>query len=160
MEGLRALVQHGAVVLDVDMADDEDAIRVLADSLIDVGVVEPGYGERCIERERTDPTGLPAAGGPIAIPHGDPSAVRRPAVAIGRPSRPVRFRQMADPDEHVDAALVFLLALPAGRKQVSALRQVALLAGDVERMRALLEARDGDAVLAALPDPEPDQEAS
>lgn len=160
MRSLRELADRGAVVVDLDAATDQDVIELLAAELHATGAVEDRYGQACIEREQTDPTGLPSTAVGIAIPHGDPDAVIEPAVAVGRPRRPARFRQMGDPDEHVDAELVFLLALPVGDKQLRALRQVVEIAQDDDVVRSLLEAADAAAVVAALPDESEDDRAS
>lgn len=143
---LGALVTPGAVVVGAALEDAPTAIRTLADLLAAAGAVAPGYGEACVARELTDPTGLPASLG-VAIPHGDPGLVRRPAVAIAVPARPVPFRQMGDPDLEVAAHVVFLLAVRSGAAQLRALREVAELVQDEGRLARLAAATDAATVI-------------
>jgi len=146
---LGELVAAESVLVGRPLADDASAIAALGNLLVEVGATSADYAAACIARERTDPTGLPAALG-VAIPHGDPSLVRSPAVAVAVPPEPVTFRQMGDPDVTVAAHVIFLLAVQSGAAQLRALREVAALVQDEGRLRSIVAARTPEDVLAVV----------
>lgn len=150
MTELKDLVAEGAILLDIEACDDRSLIAVMADALVGAGVVGTGYGKRCIDREGTNPTGLETIGGNIAIPHAEPDEGDTPAIAIARLAAPISFGAMAEPGQSVDAAIVFMLALPGGEAHLDALGRVVELAQDPVRMSAIMEARDPAGVRAAL----------
>lgn len=150
MANLGSLVAEQHVVVGSMACTADDVITELAGRLAASGHVDAGYGAACIVRERRDPTGLPTGGAAVAIPHGDPSLVNRAAVAIAVPVQPVPFASMGDPDERLDAAVIFLLALREAEDQLAMLRQIAELIQDPGRLAALADARDTATLLALV----------
>lgn len=158
LTSLAELVLLDHIVVATSDTSPEAVIRSLAARLVGTGHVQAGYADACVAREATDPTGLPTAGAAVAIPHADPDLVRRAAVAVAVPTRPIPFAQMGDPDVEVLADVVFLLALTGAKEQLSALRQVAALVQDADRLRSLVQATGPAAVRAIIVDH--DQESS
>ncbi|MPZ54370.1 MAG: hypothetical protein GEU79_16865 [Acidimicrobiia bacterium] len=146
---LSDLVVDDAILLGVEASDAAALISEMADALVEAGMVGEGYGDRCLERERTDPTGLETIGACIAIPHAELAEGDTPAVAIARPRNPVTFGAMAE-EGTVDAAVVLMLALPGGEAHIEALGQVVELGQDPVRMRAIMNATGPDEVRNAL----------
>lgn len=146
---LSRLVAAETVLIGKSFADDAAVIAALGGLLATAGATSTDYVAACVARERTDPTGLPAALG-VAIPHGDPRLVHIPAVAIAVPAEPVTFRQMGDPDVAVTAHVIFLLAVQSGAAQLRALREVAELVQDEHRLRRIVSARTADEVIAVV----------
>jgi galactitol PTS system EIIA component len=150
--GLRELVRPEHVVVGAPERDATSIIRVLSGLLLATGHVTPQHADAVLDRERTDPTGLPTHGAGVAIPHGDPATVLVPAVAIAVPAQPVGFGQLGDPEVVIDAKVVFLLALTDADGQLTALREVAALVQDPDRLRALTAAATPDDVIATIAD--------
>ncbi|HLT96329.1 MAG TPA: PTS sugar transporter subunit IIA [Acidimicrobiia bacterium] len=149
MTNLAELVPDRAILLDVD-ADDSDALIVaMSEALADAGIVERDYAERCIARERTNPTGLVTAAGSIALPHADPREGEKMGIAVARPSSPVEFGAMAD-EGTVDAKVVFLLAVAGGEAHLDALAEVIDIVQDPDRMAGLLTAQEPEDVKQLL----------
>jgi galactitol PTS system EIIA component len=147
---LAELVLLDHVVVGSPETSPETVIRTLVARLVASGHVQAGYADACVQREVTDPTGLPTAGAAVAIPHADPDLVERPAVAIAVPVHPIAFAQMGDPDVEVMAEAVFLLALPGPQGQLAALRQIALLVQDADKLRSLVQATSPAEVRAVI----------
>jgi galactitol PTS system EIIA component len=141
MGSLAALVDLGNIDVGSPATTAEGVIRSLAARLAGSGAVKPGYADACLQREATDPTGLPTLGAGVALPHADPDLVLRDAVAVAVPAQPIPFRQMGDPDVEVRAEAVFLLALTGADGQLRALRQVAAFVQDPDRLRGLIDAK-------------------
>lgn len=148
--GLRELVRDDHVVVGVAVDDAAEVIRLLSAALHASGHVTAEHADAVLARERTDPTGLPTAGAAVAIPHGDPATVREAAIAIAVPAHPVPFGQLGDPEVVVDAEVVFLLALTDADGQLAALREVAELVQDPDRLRALSSATTSEEVVATI----------
>lgn len=117
----------------------EEVIQALAGKLAAQALVSAEYGDQTWEREQTHPTGLPTSPFCIAFPHADADGVNRSALAVAVLIRPVKFRNMADPDEDLDVGLVFMLANSDPESQIQTLRNLAVLFGQPDK---LVELRD------------------
>jgi PTS system galactitol-specific IIA component len=122
------------VLLDLPAADATAVIRALAARLEARGLVSADYGAHTLSREQQHPTGLPTRPFCIAFPHADARGVLRSALAVASLRQPVVFRNMGDPDEPLDVALVFLLANRDPDEQVAVLRRLALLFGQPDKL--------------------------
>ncbi len=121
-------------------ADDaESVISDLADTLHTYGAVQADYGQETIEREKKHPTGLPTKPFAIAFPHAEAKGVVESSLAVATLSSPVSFLNMADPEEALEVEVVFLLANKEPEEQVQALRQLALIFSDSEKLVYLRE---------------------
>ena len=109
METALALIDHidpQAILLGAEARTAEQAIRLLAAKLEELGYVKPSYADAVAKREAAMPTGLPLGQAVnVAIPHTDPEHVVRPGVALGVLSAPVDFANMEEPDEAVPVEL-------------------------------------------------------
>lgn len=141
--------QHVLLRIQADSA--EEVIRRLAALLEAEGLVRPSFTEAVLERERTNPTGLPLAGElHVAIPHADVAHVIAPALAVATLERPVSFRNMVNPEEMVPVSVVILMALNEPHGQVEMLRRLAALFQDAERVRRIYEARSPEELIAHM----------
>ena len=114
-----------------------EVIEALADRLHAAGFVSAEYGAQTWAREQVHPTGLPTKPFCIAFPHADAQGVNRSALAVASMKEPVRFKNMADPEEDLDILLVFMLANRSPEEQIETLRNLALLFGQPEKLIAL-----------------------
>ncbi|WP_376792114.1 PTS sugar transporter subunit IIA [Thermoflexus sp.] len=129
----------------------EEVIRRLAALLEEEGFVRPSFVEAVLERERTNPTGLPLAGDlHVAIPHADVEHVISPALAIATLEHPVLFRNMVNPEETVPVSVVIVMALNEPHGQVEMLRRLAELFQDPERVRQIYEAGSPEELIERL----------
>ncbi|MFB6201019.1 MAG: PTS sugar transporter subunit IIA [Halorhabdus sp.] len=101
------LTEHTAVSSDTARG----VVRELGQYAVKRGYASEGYVEAVLDRESDFPTGLSIPTEPfdLAIPHADPDHVHRDALVVGLPETPVRFHDMDDPRETVEAAVVILL---------------------------------------------------
>lgn len=104
----------------VDVADAEEALRVLAGASVEHGFAHPSLVEAVVRRERTFPTGLPVAT-PVAIPHADAEHTVRPAMAALVPTRPLVFGELGGRDRTVEVELVLMLMVSDPQEQVGLL---------------------------------------
>lgn len=125
------------VCCDLDAADDEMVIQIIAGRMADQGLVCEDYGRRTVARERQHPTGLPTRPYCIAFPHADAEGVQRSALGVASLRNPVVFKSMEDPDESLEVWFVFMLANRLPEEQIDILRSLATLFGQPEKLSEL-----------------------
>ncbi|HZU83956.1 MAG TPA: PTS sugar transporter subunit IIA [Polyangiaceae bacterium] len=144
------MIEAGLCLFGLDVASDEAAVRALARALRRAGKVTAGFEAAAVARERRSPTGLPFAGGAIAIPHAEPEHVEAPATAIAKLARPVKFREMGNPASRLDVALVIMPALTAREQAAAGLARLIDVLQDEASRRELRAAVDATALLDVL----------
>jgi PTS system galactitol-specific IIA component len=127
------------IAFDLQVKEAKEVIDLLADSMHAQGLVAADYGAQTWAREMDHPTGLPTTPFCIAFPHADAEGVNRSALGVAVMRQPVKFQNMADPDEGLDVMIVFMLANRDPEEQIQTLRNLALLFGQPEK---LVELRD------------------
>jgi galactitol PTS system EIIA component len=127
------------IAFDLQAKEAREVIDLLADSMHAQGLVAADYGAQAWAREMNHPTGLPTTPFCIAFPHADAEGVNRSALGVAVMRQPVKFQNMADPDEGLDVKIVFMLANRDPEEQIQTLRNLALLFGQPEK---LVELRD------------------
>jgi galactitol PTS system EIIA component len=127
------------IAFDLLAKDAKEVIDLLAGRLHACNLVSAEYGVQTWRRELDHPTGLPTRPFCIAFPHADAEGVNQSALAVAVLHEPVKFQNMADPDEGLDVWLVFMLANRNPEEQIQVLRNLALLFGQSEK---LIELRD------------------
>lgn len=133
-----------------EVADAQDVIRLLCQLLLLNGYVEASYEESVLKREEEHPTGLPTLPYQVAIPHADSVGVHHTGLAVAVLKRPVRFRNMGDPERFTEARIVFLIAVAEAEKQVAMLQWLCTALQDQEMVRSLASATDAHSVVQVL----------
>lgn len=124
----------------------ESAIKQLAALLVSEGYVDASYTDAVLTREQAYPTGIefPACG--VALPHGEPDAVHKAAIAFGRCSTPVRFHRMDDFEQEVGVQLVVLLAVTNPEEHLEVLGKLIKAFSDEGQSNTLLSLKDATAI--------------
>jgi PTS system galactitol-specific IIA component len=144
------LIALDNIYLDVEASDYKEVLRIMGGTLWEKGYVKDSYTDALLKREEISPTGLPVTPVSIAIPHTDPCHVIRPCVMILKLKHTVKFKEMANPDQMVEAAWVFGLVFDDGNKQLPLLASVINLAQDEEAVNGLMNAADREGVYAVV----------
>jgi PTS system galactitol-specific IIA component len=122
------------ILFDITAEDAKDVIELLSSRMHAQGFVSEDYGAQTWEREINHPTGLPTKPFCIAFPHADANGVNQSALGVALLRQPVKFFNMADPEEELDVSLVFMLANRDPQEQIQALRNLAVLFGQPEKL--------------------------
>jgi len=142
-------VRH--ILIGIEAADSQDAIRKLSAPFIETAHVTPEFADDVWKREQTFPTGLPTQPLAVAIPHADPDHVNKSGVCIGVLRSPVRFAQMGtDGSTGLDVHVVFLLAIKEKEKQVEMIQQLMKLIQSPSLVEGLSKAGDSSAAMALV----------
>jgi PTS system galactitol-specific IIA component len=138
------------VALQQDCRDWQEVLERGAQLLQAAGHVTEEWSAAVVAREREHPTGLPTLGVGVAIPHAEPDNVLRPGIAVVTLRTPVPFAVMGEEDVQVDVSVAFFLALDDGRAQLEALRRIAELAQDPDRLSRIAAAQQAEDVISAM----------
>lgn len=132
-------LNESLIACDLHAKDAKEVIDLLAGKMHAQGLVAAEYGVQTWTREMAHPTGLPTKPFCIAFPHADAEGVNRSALGVAILRQPVKFKNMADPDEDLDVTLVFMLANCDPEEQIQTLRNLAVLFGQPEKLVELRE---------------------
>jgi galactitol PTS system EIIA component len=122
------------ILFDITAKTAKEVIDLLAAQMYAQGLVSEEYGIQTWEREIIHPTGLPTKPFCIAFPHADANGVNQSGLGVALLNQPVKFQNMADPDEALDVTLVFMLANRDPQEQIQVLRNLAVLFGQPEKL--------------------------
>ncbi len=122
------------IAFDIQAKNAKEVIDLLSGSMYAQGLVSAEYGAQTWARELEHPTGLPTKPFCIAFPHADAQGVNRSALGVAVMHQPVKFQNMADPDESLDVELIFMLAHRDPEEQIQTLRNLAVLFGQPEKL--------------------------
>lgn len=127
--------------------DRETALRTIAQSFVDLGVVKESYPQAIIDREAIYPTGVPADAFAIAISHCDTEHVNEGAIGAVVLDEPVKFEMMGGmPGGPLDVQIIFMLAIKDPNAQVPLLQKMMQL---IQNSELLKKIKAADTVEAA-----------
>lgn len=144
------MLRKDLIRIDLDVADSEEAIHVLADDFVKVGVVKPSFVDAVLERERRSPTALPAVAYDIAIPHTVSEHVITPAMNVAVLKHPVEFRQMGSPEIILHPQVLFMLAISDPKDQLTLLRRIMKMLQNKELLDQVRNAQTVDEIYDLL----------
>ena len=149
-EGIMEILYEDLINFDVIAKNYEEAIRYNSKVLVKEGFVEEGYADMVIEREKDFPTGLIATGRGIAIPHTNPSLVKKQAVCVLIPKNPVDFTMMGTTDQVVKAEVIFPLVIKDPDSQLSLLKKIVQLLQNDQLIDEIYHCRDKKKIIELL----------
>lgn len=114
------------------------------------GYVNDLYVNAVIKRERTSPTGLQIGNHVIAIPHAEQDYVNKPILSVATLKRPIKIYSMIQPEEELQANLIFLMAVKEPDKQVQMLSKLMATFQDEELLKELEVATSKNEMLKIL----------
>lgn len=147
---MEKLLDERLVLLDANVETSEEAIRLMATRLEELGFVNPGYAQMVIDREKTFPTGLPGKTMCIAIPHTDPTLVNTAAIGVIVPRRPVKFDMMGEPSSALDVSLIMPLVIKDPKSQINLLKAMMRVIQDGDLLVQIRDSRDPKEIIELL----------
>lgn len=140
------------VKTDIDVDTQEDAIHVVAQTLISNKFVDEEYPRLVLEREKKYPTGLITSSIVIAIPHSFDEHITGNHIAIGVLRDSVVFRNMEDTEQNIDVKVIFMLAINKAKEQLEMLQILMQLFKEYDLLNYIATVNDRDAICKALND--------
>lgn len=144
------LLDERLIVLDADVNNADDCIRLMAARFEEYGYVRAGYGDAVMEREKTHPTGLPGKGINLAIPHTNNELVLKPAVGVILPRNPVKFGMMGSEGFNLECAVILPLVVKDTKQQIGMLKKISKIIGDGELLKRLRNSKSRAEILDCL----------
>lgn len=145
-----SVLKKELVLVGMDAASAEEAMRALAKTMLAQGLVRESFVEAVLEREKTYPTGIPAKAFDIALPHTMAEHVIEPCMAVGVLKEPVEFRQMGTPDIVLHPRLIFMLAISDPKEQLGQLKKIMKLLQNEELLLGIRDADSAERVVELL----------
>lgn len=150
MSDTKGLFNEGLVIFNLDAKDNRDAIKQLANRLLEEGFVKKSFIKAIIEREVNYPTGLPTQNMGVAIPHTDSIHVNKAALAIGILKEPVKFQMMGMPEEKVYVSIIFMIAIDDPNKHLEMLQKLMTIFQQKDLLTELKKAKKLDEITYIL----------
>ena len=138
------------VWLDIDYSSKENLFQEVGKKLYEMGYVKDSFANALSEREKNFPTGLATEPFQVAIPHTDSIHVQKEAIACIRLLNPIKFRDVGDDENEVDAEFVFVLCILEPEKQVDILKALVDTLSNEEIMRSIKTSENSDKVYEIL----------
>lgn len=135
------------IYLNIEANNYNDVLTFIADTLYEKGYVKETYKEALLKREENFATGLPTEPIGIAIPHSDPEHVNKPCIIIVQLKNTVKFREMGNHSNTIDAKYAFGLVFDNGEKQMPLLSSLIGMAQEEETMISLSKAETKEQIL-------------
>ncbi|WP_295731930.1 PTS sugar transporter subunit IIA [uncultured Limosilactobacillus sp.] len=132
-------IKDNLVFAHLSAQDSTGVISQLADALYRNGNVNGDYKQAVLDREKVYPTGLPSGDICVAVPHTDVKYVKSPAIVFATLDQPVKFANMADKSQTVDARIVTMLAMKEPHSQVQLLQNLMQLFQNQDLLKKLLK---------------------
>ena len=138
------------VWLDIDYSSKENLFQEVGKKLYEMGYVKDSFANALSEREKNFPTGLATEPFQVAIPHTDSIHVEKEAIACIRLLNPIKFRDVGDDENEVDAEFVFVLCILEPEKQVDILKALVDTLSNEEIMKSIKISENSDKVYEIL----------
>jgi PTS system galactitol-specific IIA component len=128
----------------------EEVFKRLYELLLKNGYVKESFLEGIKKREQSFPTGLLLNKYNVALPHTDVEHVLKSAVAVATLSKPIVFKNMANPQQDVNVNIVFMIALNESGGQVKMLQQIVQLIQNDSLLEELMMAESGKEIIKVI----------
>jgi len=135
------ILSESLIAVKIKENQKEGVVKILAERLEKGGYVRGGFYDEVIQRENEYPTGLPTSI-PVALCHTDSKYVIKNAMAVGTLAKPVAFNAMGDPEQHIQAEIIFLLALKDPKDHIPFLTKLFSIFKSREILETIQHARD------------------
>ena len=136
---LKQLFNIDLVFSDVNLESQEDVFSFLESELHPKGYINNDWKQAIMAREDSYPTGLAFEGVQIAIPHVGVEYIKKPYVAILKPSKAITFNHMAYVSDPVDAEFIINLGITEPDKQVLLLQELMNIFGNNDLVSLIKE---------------------
>ena len=137
---VKELIRENIIDVDVEVEDWQEAIRAVGGLLVADGAVEDRFVDAMIRVAKEFGPYIVVAPG-IALPHARPEdGVIHASIAIIRLKTPVNFGN----EENDPVYLVVALAAVDQNQHIEGLKQLAMVLGNKEKIKAIKEAKSKD----------------
>lgn len=149
MEG-KELFCKERIQINLEASSQKDALKKTAELMEKTGIVKDDFFENILAREKKFPTGLKIGDIGIAIPHTDPEYVNEPGIAVSTMKDSVKFKRMDDPEEIVEAKVIFMLALQDGHNHLEMISSIVKMLSNKKVLNKLIQADSEETILETI----------
>lgn len=147
---INVVVTKELVFPQLEVSTKEEVITLLADALERQGFVKDTYKDAILIREKEYPTGLPSTNLVVAIPHADNNLVNTTSIAVAALKNPVKFHNMEEVNQTVEAQIVIMMAIAEPHGQVEMLQRIIGFVQNDDEKNKLVHSVNEEEILAVL----------
>lgn len=136
--------------LDADFHTKEELFKAVGKKFGELGYVKNSFSDALAEREKNFPTGLATEPFQVAIPHTDPEHVIKEAVSCIRLKNPLKFKDVGDDENDINAEFVFVLCIMEPEKQIDVLKALVEALSNEKIMNGIKAAKTPEEVYSLL----------
>ena len=136
--------------LDADFHSKEELFKAVGKKFGELGYVKNSFSDALAEREKNFPTGLATEPFQVAIPHTDPEHVIKEAVSCIRLKNPLKFKDVGDDENDINAEFVFVLCIMEPEKQIDVLKALVEALSNEKIMNGIKTAKTPEEVYSLL----------
>ena len=136
--------------LDADFHTKEELFKAVGKKFGELGYVKNSFSDALAEREKNFPTGLATEPFQVAIPHTDPEHVIKEAVSCIRLKNPLKFKDVGDDENDINAEFVFVLCIMEPEKQIDVLKALVEALSNEKIMNGIKTAKTPEEVYSLL----------
>lgn len=118
------LLKRELIRVGVEAQSADEALMAVAQGFVDHGYAKSTFPQAVADRELVYPTGLPAEGMDIALPHADSTHVNKTSLAIATLATPVPFKMMGSDDTILHPKILFMLGIAEPHAQLEMLQRL------------------------------------
>ena len=136
--------------LDADFHTKEELFKAVGKKFGELGYVKNSFSDALAERGKNFPTGLATEPFQVAIPHTDPEHVIKEAVSCIRLKNPLKFKDVGDDENDINAEFVFVLCIMEPEKQIDVLKALVEALSNEKIMNGIKAAKTPEEVYSLL----------
>ncbi|MDO4662726.1 MAG: PTS sugar transporter subunit IIA [Tissierellia bacterium] len=144
------LIYRDLIFVNQEFDSQYDMISYLNNILEEKGFVKDTFLENVLKREEKYPTGLDTGDIKVALPHTDSENVKKSCVTVCTLKKPILFGQMDDPQNKIEANIVFILAVKDPEQQVPVLAKLMEVFADSSKLKDIYESKNTDDIYEIL----------
>lgn len=147
---LSAYLKKPLLFVQASMATQDELFETISQAALELGWTRADFLQRIKEREQSFPTGIQLGQAGAAIPHTDAECVLQEFVAVVTNKPPIAFNSMEDPEQTVNADIVFVLGLNRPHAQLEMLQSLMGLLQNHIVLQQLIASTSTNEFLATL----------
>lgn len=144
------LIYRDLIFVNQEFDSQYEMLSFLNNILEEKGFVKDTFLENVLKREKKYPTGLDTGLIKVALPHTDSENVNKSCVTVCTLKKPIIFGQMDEPENKIEANIVFLLAIKDSKQQVPVLAKLMGVFADSKKLKEIYESKNIDDVYKML----------
>lgn len=147
---IKELFNKDLIWTNPDLTNAEAVFEMVFEKASNLNLVNDNFLEKIKLREVKYPTGIQLERYGVAIPHTDADTIREQFIGVITSKEGVPFKRMDDPNQQVEANVIFVLGLKEPHQQLEALQQLMAIIQNEDTVDVLVNRSNVEEILRDL----------